>query len=76
MSRHGERYFVTFTDDFSRYGYVYLMKHKHETFEKFKEHQNEVENQLNRTIKMLRFHRPSKGLWNSFTPHSTWNATT
>ena len=53
MSRHGERYFVTFTDDFSRYGYVYLMKHKHETFEKFKEYQNEVENQLKRTIKML-----------------------
>jgi len=33
----GFQYFVTFTDDFSRYGYVYLMKHKYETFEKFKE---------------------------------------
>jgi len=31
------QYFITFTDDFSRYGYVYLMKHKSETFEKFKE---------------------------------------
>src|SRR5215216_528984 len=30
-------YFLTFTDDLSRYGYIYLMKHKSETFEKFKE---------------------------------------
>ncbi|GKD86254.1 retrotransposon protein, putative, ty1-copia subclass [Tanacetum coccineum] len=27
MSREGVSYFITFTDDFSRYGYVYLMKH-------------------------------------------------
>ena len=36
-TRNGYRYFVTFTDDLSRYGYIYLMKHKSETFEKFKE---------------------------------------
>nr|GEX46933.1 reverse transcriptase domain-containing protein [Tanacetum cinerariifolium] len=28
-SRQGASYFITFTDDFSRYGYVYLLKHKH-----------------------------------------------
>ena len=33
----GYRYFLTFTDDLSRYAYIYLMKHKSETFEKFKE---------------------------------------
>ena len=27
-ARSGYRYFITFTDDFSRYGYVYLMTHK------------------------------------------------
>nr|GEV05885.1 hypothetical protein [Tanacetum cinerariifolium] len=32
MSREGASYFITFTDDFSRYGYVYLMKHKHEGY--------------------------------------------
>ena len=37
-------YFLTFIDDLSRYGCIYLMKHKSETFEKFKEFQNEVEN--------------------------------
>nr|GEY58062.1 putative retrotransposon protein [Tanacetum cinerariifolium] len=46
MSRQGACYFVTFTNDFSRYGYVYLLKHKHEVFETFKVFQKEVENQL------------------------------
>ncbi|GKE62256.1 retrotransposon protein, putative, ty1-copia subclass, partial [Tanacetum coccineum] len=36
MSREGANYFITFTDDFSRYDFVYLMKHKHEVFETFK----------------------------------------
>ena len=36
-------YFLTFTDDLSRYGYIYLMKHKSEIVEKFKEFQSEVE---------------------------------
>ena len=36
-------YFITFTDDLSRYGYVYLMKHKSESFEMFKLFRNEVE---------------------------------
>ena len=34
--RRGYYYFITFTDDLSRYGYVYLMKHKSESFEIFK----------------------------------------
>ena len=47
------RYFLTFTDDSSIYGYIYLMKHKSETFEKFKEFQSEVENHCNKKIKFL-----------------------
>ena len=42
-ARGGYFYFITFTDDLSRYGYVYLMKHKLESFEIFKLFQNEVE---------------------------------
>ncbi|GJY32064.1 zinc finger, CCHC-type containing protein [Tanacetum coccineum] len=53
MLREGANYFITFTDDFSRYGYVYLMKHKHEVFETFKVFQNEVENQLGKKIKAI-----------------------
>jgi hypothetical protein len=53
-ARGGFQYFITFIDDFSRYGYVYLIKHKSKTFEKFKEFQNEVENQRGKKIKALR----------------------
>ena len=41
-ARDRYRYFLTFIDDFSRYGYIYLTKHKSKTFEKFKEFQSEV----------------------------------
>jgi hypothetical protein len=37
IARGKFQYFITFTNDFSRYGYVYLMKHKSESLEKFKE---------------------------------------
>ncbi|GJY38851.1 retrovirus-related pol polyprotein from transposon TNT 1-94 [Tanacetum coccineum] len=50
-------YFVTFTDDYSRYGYIYFLKHKHEVFETFKVFKNKVENQLGKTIKALRSDR-------------------
>ena len=53
-ARGGYHYFLTFTNDLSRYGYIYLMKHKSETFEKFKEFQSEVENHRNKKIKFLR----------------------
>ncbi|KAA0058368.1 gag/pol protein [Cucumis melo var. makuwa] len=33
-------------DDYSRYGYLYLMEHKSEALEKFKEYKTEVENLL------------------------------
>ncbi|GJY77592.1 chrysanthemyl diphosphate synthase [Tanacetum coccineum] len=57
VSRHGASYFITFTDNYSRYGYVYLVKHKHEVFETFKVFKNEVKNQLRKTIKALRSDR-------------------
>jgi hypothetical protein len=47
----GLQYFITFTDDFNIYGYIYLMRHKSKLFEKFKEFHNEVQNQLGKTIK-------------------------
>ena len=50
----GYRYFLIFTDDLSRYRYIYLMKHKSETFEKFKRFQSEVKNHHNKKIMFLR----------------------
>nr|GEW02398.1 hypothetical protein [Tanacetum cinerariifolium] len=57
VSRKGASYFLTFTDGFSRYGYVYLLKHKHEVFENFKVFKSEVELQLGKKIKALRSDR-------------------
>ncbi|GKE90389.1 retrotransposon protein, putative, ty1-copia subclass, partial [Tanacetum coccineum] len=57
VSRQGASYFITFMDDYSRYGYVYLLKQKHEVFETVKVFKNEVENQLEKTIKALRSDR-------------------
>ena len=51
-TRGGFNYFVTFIDDFS-YGYLYLMRYKLETFERFKDFKNKVENQLDKRIKVI-----------------------
>ena len=53
-ARGGFIYIITFIDDHSRNGYLYLMRYKSEAFEKFKELKNEVESQLRRSIKTLR----------------------
>nr|GEY06682.1 hypothetical protein [Tanacetum cinerariifolium] len=69
MSRQGASYFVTFIDGFSHYGYVYLLKHKHEVFENFKVFQKEVENQLEKTIKSLRSDRGGEYMSQEFLDH-------
>ena len=55
QARGGYEYFITFIDDYSRFGYVYLMKRRSEAFEKFKEFRGEIENQLGKRIKAIRF---------------------
>ena len=62
----GYEYFITFTDDKSRYGYVFLMRHKSEAFEKFKEFRHEVEKQTGNSIKTLRSDRGREYLSNEF----------
>ena len=52
-ARDKYHYFLIFTDDLRRYEYIYLMKHKSETFEKFNEFQSEVKNHRNKKIKFL-----------------------
>nr|GEU53472.1 retrotransposon protein, putative, Ty1-copia subclass [Tanacetum cinerariifolium] len=67
--RDGVSYLINFTNDFNRYGYVYLMKHKHEVFETFKVFQNEVENQLDKKIKVIRSDRGGEYLSHEFVNH-------
>ena len=73
QAKGGYEYFITFTDDYSRYGYVYLMKWKSEAFEKFKEFRAEVENQLGKCIKAIRFDRGGKYLLGDFKDYLTQN---
>jgi transposase InsO family protein len=84
-TKNSDRYFIMFTDDYSRYGYVYLMRHKSKSFDKFKEFKTEVENQLNKSINALRSDRGGeylsyefimylKKMWDSLTTHTSRNA--
>jgi hypothetical protein len=52
-TQDGFRYFITFTDNYSHYGYVYLMNNKSESYDKFKESKNEVKDQLGKRIMTL-----------------------
>jgi len=56
-TRGGKNYFVTFINDYSRYKKVYLIKHKDEAFDMFLSYKTEVENQLDKKIKMIRSDR-------------------
>ena len=51
VSWNGQQYFITFIDDFSHYGYLYLIHEKFQSLEVFKLFKVEVENQLNKRIK-------------------------
>lgn len=57
LTRGGNRYFITFIDDCSRFTHVYLIKHKDEAFNAFKNYKAERENQLSKRIKVLRSDR-------------------
>ena len=67
QARGDNYYFITFTDDFSRFGWVYLMRYKSEAFEKFTEFKNEVEKQSGKGIKILRSDRGGAYLSTEFT---------
>jgi len=54
---NGHKSFITFIDDYSRYGYVYLINEKSEALDKFKIFKAEVENQHNLKIKIVRSDR-------------------
>ena len=55
--RGGKKYFLTLIDDCTRSCYVYLLRSKDEALEMFQHFKNEVENQLDRKIKVIRSDR-------------------
>ena len=50
----GEKYFITFTDDFSRYGYIYLLHDKSQSVNALEIYIQEVERQLDKKVKIIR----------------------
>ncbi|RVW91550.1 Retrovirus-related Pol polyprotein from transposon TNT 1-94 [Vitis vinifera] len=54
LSWNGQQYFITFIDDYSRYGYFYLIHEKSQSLDVFKNFKVEVENQLSKKIKVVR----------------------
>ena len=56
-SWNGHTYFITFIDDYSRYGYLYLIHEKAQALEVFKIFKAVVENQLGKKIKAVKSDR-------------------
>ena len=71
QARGRYEYFITFTDDYSRYGYIYLMRHKSEAFGKFQEFKAETEKQLGLCIKQLWSERGGEYLSGEFKSYLT-----
>ena len=57
LTRGGNKYFITFIDDFTKFTCVYLMRNKDHAFDMFKVYKSEVENQKDKKIKVLRSDR-------------------
>ena len=53
----GEKYFITFINDFSRYGYVYLLHEKSQSVDAQEVFINEVERNLDKNVKIVKFDR-------------------
>ena len=66
QSFRGSCYFITFTDDYSRYCRTYFLRRKSEAFEKFKEFKASVENESGMKIKALRADRGGEYLPDEF----------
>jgi len=56
-SWNGQQYFISFIDDYSKYGYLYLIQEKSQSLDVFKSFKAEVELQLGKKIKAAKSHR-------------------
>ena len=57
MDSYGQKYFISFIDDYSRYMYISLLHNKSEALDVFKIFKAEVEKQCNKQIKIVRSDR-------------------
>lgn len=66
LTHQGNRYFITFIDDFSRKSYVYFINSKDQAFTKFQEFKAQVENETGLHIKIFRTDRGGEYMGNEF----------
>ena len=66
LSLGGKGYFVTFTDDYSRFVWVRFIRYKSEVFQKFRDLVKELEKGTGRKLKALRSDRGGEFLSNEF----------
>ncbi|GAA0169316.1 transmembrane signal receptor [Lithospermum erythrorhizon] len=66
-TKGGKRYFLTFIDDYSRKGWVFLLANKSEALDSVKEFKNLVETESGQVIKSFRTDRGGEYLSDAFT---------
>ena len=59
-------YFITFTNDYSRYSYVYLMHRKFDALDQSKEFKVELKNQMDKHLEILWFDRGEEHILGKF----------
>lgn len=70
LTSGGNKYFITFIDDYSRFTLIYLLKHKDDAFNALIFFKADVENQLSISIKVLRSDRDCKYFYIKFDAYS------
>ena len=65
-AQHDAIYFITLIDDYSQYGYVYLLSHRYEALDVFKYFITETETQLEWRVKILQTDRGREYLFDMF----------
>ncbi|KAI3768676.1 hypothetical protein L2E82_19506 [Cichorium intybus] len=66
ISNTGKKYFLSFIDDYSRKGWVYLLTEKSQALESFKDFKDKVEKETGKVVKALRTDRGGEYLSNEF----------
>ncbi|KAL6339591.1 hypothetical protein AAG906_034676 [Vitis piasezkii] len=70
-SSHGHRYYIHFIDAYSRFTWIYMLKHKSEAFQVFLHFKSQVELQIGHKIKVVQ--SDWGGEYRSFTQYLTSN---
>jgi hypothetical protein len=66
MSKGGFSYYVIFVDDYTRFCWIYFLKHKHEVFSTFKSFHMMISNQFNGCLTIFRSDSGGEYLSNEF----------